>query len=71
MVEIEVETIRIGGSVGIIIPKEITERENIKVKENLIINIKKGKLAGEFFGLLAEHKLPTDEIIKEVKRGWN
>ncbi|MBS3137337.1 AbrB/MazE/SpoVT family DNA-binding domain-containing protein [Candidatus Woesearchaeota archaeon] len=59
-----------GSSLGIIIPKEIAQKRNIKENEKIIVEIKKGVLAKEFFGLFKGWNKSTDELKKEMKQGW-
>ena len=70
MVEIEVITKRIGGSIGIILPKSIIEKDHIKEEEKIKIEIKKRPLVGEFFGMIGGKKIDTENVMKEVKEGW-
>lgn len=66
---VEVETRKIGGSIGIIIPKDVVAKENIRVHEKIIVEFKKLPVVGDFFGLAA-WKRSTEEIMRDVKRGW-
>lgn len=68
--EVEVEAKRMGGSIGIIIPKDIVEQENILPKEKIRIEIKKKHTVGDLFGLLKDWKTPTSDILKEARKGW-
>lgn len=70
MVEIEVETRKIGGSIGIIIPNEVVKQERIKPRERIRMEVKRAHTIGEFFGVLKGWKRPTEEIVREAKRGW-
>ena len=66
MTEIECTAKRWGSSLGLIIPKEVVERENIIENEKIIVEIKKKHLAKEFFGILSDWKRPTTEIKKGI-----
>ncbi len=68
MAIIEVETIRIGEAIGLIIPKEVAAKEGIKANESIKIEIKKRPTVAEVFGMLGDKKLPTEEIIAENKK---
>ena len=68
--EAECVTRRWGNSLGIIIPRKITDQENIKENEKVLISVRKGHNAQEFFGLFSDWKRPTAEIKEEMKRGW-
>jgi len=68
--ETECTAKRWGSSLGIVIPKEVVEREHISENEKIIVDFKKKHLAKEFFGLLRTWKRPTEEIKEEMKHGW-
>ncbi|MBI4981342.1 AbrB/MazE/SpoVT family DNA-binding domain-containing protein [Candidatus Woesearchaeota archaeon] len=70
MAEIECTTRKWGNSLGIILPKEIVNEEDIAENEKIMVGIKKKHLAKEFFGLLHGWKRPTEEIKREMKKGW-
>lgn len=70
MREVEVEVRRWGGSFGVILPKEISEKERISEGDRVIIEIKKARKAKEFFGLLKNWKKPTQKIKDEMRKGW-
>ena len=71
MTEIECVTKKWGSSLGIIIPKEIVNIEHITENEKILVDIKKKHKAKEFFGLIPNWKVSTDEIKKDMKKGWN
>ena len=52
MTEIECKTVKIGGSIGIILPKEIVRKEDIKANQSIKLEIKTHPKAREFFGIL-------------------
>jgi len=64
--EFKTEARRIGGSIGIIIPNEIVRRENIRIREKITVELKRGHTVGEFFGLTQRPK-PTEELMKEIR----
>ena len=70
MAETECMTKKWGNSLGIIIPKDIVEKEHLHESETVMVEIKKKHSAKEFFGMLAGWKRPTDEIKTEMKKGW-
>ncbi len=70
MAEVQCVAKRWGSSLGIIIPKEVVEHEHISENEKIVVEIKKKHLAGEFFGVLAGWKRPTQEIKEEMRKGW-
>ncbi len=70
MTEVECITRRWGNSLGIVIPKEIIEQHHIDENEKITLSFSKKQKAAEFFGLCAGWTKPTDEIKKEMKKGW-
>ena len=69
--EIECTARRWGGSLGIILPGDIVEQEQISEGETVFVEIKKRRTVHEFFGVLKGKKINIDEIRKEMKEGWN
>lgn len=70
--EIETETRKWGSSLGIIIPKKIVEKENLKQKQKikiLAIETETKTKVGDIFGKL-KFKRPTQEILDEVDRDF-
>ena len=61
---------QIGGSIGVIIPKEVVKCQSIFVDDILEIDVEKadnlGPVWGKFKSLL---KKPTDQIMKEIDEG--
>ena len=68
--EVESKTRKWGNSLGVIIPKEIVDKQNIKENENIIFSIKKKLLVSEVFGALKGWKRPAQEIKDEMRKGW-
>ena len=63
---------RWGSSIGVIIPKEVVEAKRIKENDEIIIEITKRPLAGEFFGRLkGKLKKSGQEMKDEARRGWD
>ena len=60
-----------GSSVGIVLPKEVVDEIGIKPDESVTIDIKKKLMVKDVFGILPHRKRSTDEIIKDIKQGWN
>lgn len=58
-----------GNSVGIIIPKEIIEREKITMKDELILHIEKRK-DREKARLMKEGYIEMKEELKKVNKEW-
>ena len=70
MAEIECVARKWGNSLGFIVPREIVEREGIAENAKVLIEIKRQHYAKELFGLLSDWKRPTEDIKKEMKKGW-
>ena len=70
MVEIEVETRKIGGSIGVIIPNAVIQQERIGPRERIRIEVKKPHTIDEFFGV-TEWERPTKDMVRELKKGWD
>jgi len=71
--EIEATTRKWGNSIVVIIPSEIVNKEKIKENERVTFKVEKKKKAKvkDVFGLLKDWKRPTEEIIKEARKGWD
>ncbi|MBS3074535.1 AbrB/MazE/SpoVT family DNA-binding domain-containing protein [Candidatus Pacearchaeota archaeon] len=70
--EIEVIPRKWGSSIGIVIPQEVVETENIQENKKIKIEIKKERAkAGELWGILKDWKKPTQQIKDEMKKGWD
>ena len=69
--EIETKTKRWGSSIGVVLPKALTDEIDIKSDEKITIEVKKRHKAKEFFGLLKEWKRDTQEIKDVARKGWN
>ncbi|KKK80745.1 hypothetical protein LCGC14_2820420 [marine sediment metagenome] len=70
--EIETETRKWGSSLGIIIPKKIVEKENLKQKQKikiLAIETEQKTSVKDIFGKL-KFKRPIQEILDEVDRDF-
>lgn len=60
---------RIGGSIGIIIPKNITGKERIMPEDTLKIRIEKTADLSFLFGRWKDIKKSTKEIMEEIDEG--
>jgi len=58
-----------GNSVGILLPKEVVERENIKVDKEIFFDIVKKADLTNVFGSL-ERKMSGQDFKNMVRRGW-
>ncbi|MBS3145347.1 hypothetical protein J4414_00910 [Candidatus Woesearchaeota archaeon] len=68
--EFQAKTKKWGSSLGIIIPKTIVEKSEVKPNENVTLDLKKTHKAKEFFGLLKEWKKTEQKIKDEARSGW-
>ena len=60
---------QIGGSIGLLIPKEIVEKERIHVNDTLKIDIEKTDDFNWLWGRGKDIKKSTDQIMKEIDEG--
>ena len=54
---------------GVLIPKEVVEREKIKINEKIIFNIVKKADLTNIFGAI-EKKMSGQEFKNMVRKGW-
>ena len=64
--EASVKAKRIGGSLGVIIPKEIVKREKILEEDTLNIKVEKTDNLNFLWEKYKGIKMPTDQIMKEI-----
>jgi len=64
--EVKVKAKKIGGSIGVIIPKKIVEQERISANDTLKIDIEKSDDISFLWGRGKDIKKSTDEIMKEI-----
>ena len=60
---------RIGGSIGVIIPKEIVKKERIKPDDKVKFSIEKADDLSSLWGKLKDIKKSTQQIMKEIDEG--
>ena len=70
MSNIECEAKQWGSSLGIIIPKNITERHNIHPGDKIFVEIQKTGTARKAFGKLSGWKKSSQELKDEAREGW-
>lgn len=59
-----------GHSLGVVLPKPITRKLNLREHETVELKIKKRERGVmDFFGTL-KFSEPTKKLIKEIKEGW-
>ena len=59
-----------GHSLGLIVPSEIVKQENLKVNDDIIIDIRKKTDVMKLFGSL-KLKRSSQEMKDEARRGWD
>jgi len=69
--EIKLQTRKIGGSICIIIPKEVAERERIGENESVNVRIEKSADLKFLWGKLKGVKKSTKKIMEEIDEGEN
>ena len=57
---------KIGGSIGIVIPKKMVEKERIFPEDTLKIKVEKTADFNWLWGRFKGIKKPTDQIMKEI-----
>ncbi|MEK6875606.1 MAG: AbrB/MazE/SpoVT family DNA-binding domain-containing protein [Nanoarchaeota archaeon] len=67
--ETQTKAKRIGGSIGIIIPKEIVEKEGIRANDTIKIRIEKTADLNFLWGRGKDIKKSTDKIMREIDEG--
>ena len=67
--EAQIKAKKLGGSIGIIIPREIVEKE--RIREDDILNVKVEKTDDITFlrGVWKDVKKPTQKIMEEIDEG--
>jgi len=72
MVVVETKLKKWGNSLGLIIPKEVIDKENLKEEEKvrvILVNKNSSKVLRETFGMLkGKIKKPTQQIKDELRR---
>ncbi len=72
MVEVNVKVRKWGDSLAVIIPKEIAEREKIRVEDNVNLKIEKEANLSDVFGILkGKLKKTAQQLKNEARRGWD
>lgn len=60
-----------GSSIGVVIPKEIVEREHIKENDEVKFEVKKAHTAKEIWGLFPDIKVDAQKAKDEMRKGWD
>ena len=66
---VEVEVKKWGNSIGVVLPKTLIDKEQIKENDKIIIQIVKKANISHLFGTL-KRKMPTQELKDMVRKGW-
>ena len=70
--EIQVKTRKWGNSLGVILPKEFVQKEDIKENQEIrMIATKKGDLSNIFGALKGKIKMSGQEFKDKAREGWN
>ena len=67
--EVEVRARRFGGSIGVILPREVVEKERISENDTLKMRVDKIANLSFLWGLCKNVKISTDVIMKEIDEG--
>lgn len=60
---------RFGGSIGIILPRDLVERNGISLDDSLVVSVKKVADLSFLWGKGSDIKKPTDKIMDEIDEG--
>lgn len=60
---------KIGGSIGVLIPKKIVNKEQIFVEDTLKIKVERSDNLNWLWGRFSDIKKSTDQIMKEIDEG--
>ena len=58
-----------GNSFGVLVPKELIKKENLKVNEEVVVKLEKKKDLMQLFGF-CNFKNPTKQLMKEIREGY-
>mgnify|MGYP001562649476 CR=1 FL=1 len=67
--QVRIKAKKFGGSIGIILPKELIEEKGISPDDSLEVSIEKVADLSFLWGRGKGIKKPTDEIMKEIDEG--
>lgn len=69
--EVRVTAKQIGGSIGVIIPRSIVQKERIFADDTLKLKVEKTDSLNFLWDKNKELKKPTDKIMEEIDEGEN
>ena len=64
-----VKTKKIGGSLGVIIPKEIVEKEHIRAEDTIEIKVERKDNLNSLWNILKDVKMPAQKIMDIIDEG--
>lgn len=64
-----VKTKKIGGSVGVIIPKEIVKKEHIRAEDTIEIKVERKDNLNSLWGILKDVKMQTQKVMDITDEG--
>ena len=71
MAEAECVTKRWGSSIGVVIPRDVVQKENIRINEKICIIVKKMPTAKDIWNIGPLRRTESTQDIKdELKKGW-
>lgn len=59
-----------GNSIGVVIPREIIEKERLREGEEVIIDIENKNDLKNIFGSLKDWRINSQKMKEELRRGW-
>jgi len=68
--EIKTKARKWGSSIAVVLPKALVDAKKIRENDEIVLEVKKMPLAGEFFGKFPHWKRPTQKIKDEMRAGW-
>ena len=68
---VEVRVKKWGNSMGVILPKLIVEKGNLKEDDNIMIEVVKVADLSDIFGSIKKRKLSGQEAKDLMKKGWS
>jgi len=68
---IEVTIKRWGNSFGVVLPKEVIEKEELKENKKIVINIIKQADISDIFGLVKNRKMSGQKMKDLSRKEWN
>ncbi len=60
-----------GNSMGVLLPKELVEKERLKENQKININIVKEVNLSDIFGMIKNRKMSGQKMKDLAREGWN